>query len=101
MPLYEVGLSGGGNLEVGAVNHSHQGWESPIAVIGQQVFVVSKGNYQSGEIDVAISAVPDGEEGMTLVFPPAYQETNPSEGVFTLAQELPDGWEIKVRFTYA
>lgn len=99
MPLYEVGLLEGGGLDVD-LGHSHTGWEAPIEIVGRQVFRTSKGNYRPGELDVAISAEPEGEEGMTLVFPPAYQETTPSEGVFTLAQALPDGWKIKVRCAY-
>lgn len=100
MPIYEVGLPGGGGGGTGGgVGHFHSGWEAPIQESLRQ-FRVNKGNYQSGELSVAISAESEGEEGFTDVHPPAYQETNPSDGIFTLAQDLPGGWRIKVKYTY-
>lgn len=99
MPLYEIGVLGGGGLQTGGSSHSHSGWVEPLFQEPKR-YVVPMGNYLPGELRIAISAESLGEEGMTEVYPPAYEETSPSDGVFTLAQEMPDGWKIKVRYTY-
>ena len=95
MAVYFTGKPRGSRYE-----HKHSGWVEPINLSGKQVWAVPERHYVPGELSVRISAEDEGEEGATLVFPPAYAETDPGEGIFTLTQALPDGWKIWVKYTF-
>jgi hypothetical protein len=100
MPVYEIGAQGSTPPNPGPVNHRHSDWEVPSFIGGRQLAQVLAGNYQPGNLEVRLSAAPDGEEGYSLVTPPAYLESDPTQGLFTLAVDLPTGWLIQVRYVY-
>jgi hypothetical protein len=102
MPFYIVG----GNASdpsnpSGSPVPRHSGWETPAGVQGSHsVFQVSRGAYLPGTLDVAISAEPDGEIGYSTQYPPAYEETDPANGIITLSQDLPADWLFIVRYIF-
>lgn len=93
MPLYRVGFSYQGD-------HGHSGWVEPITE-DRQSYRVPDGRYAPGDLDVEISAVPEGEVGYSAISLPGFEETDPANGVFTLADVLPGGWLIRVRYRFA
>lgn len=95
MAVYRVGARRGSGAE-----HRHSGWVEPAPVVDRKTWLAPHRNYIGGELSVRIAADDEGEEGATLVFPPAYTEDDPNQGIFSLADDLPAGWKIWVKYTY-